>query len=175
MSRLERIVASVGGVVFDGGRRALIPGPGHSAHDRSVSLLIGEDGRLIVHCFSHRDDWRAVRAALKARGLLEDAPVGAEETQWAARRAGSRKAGIVVQPTQEERVARARRLWSESRPVAGTLAERYLRLRRISRDITSSDALRLHPRMTSLDDRVRRPARGRRDGGGAHRADAARR
>ncbi len=51
MTRLARIVARLGGVLLDGGRRALVPGPGHSKHDRSVSLLAAEDGRILVHCF----------------------------------------------------------------------------------------------------------------------------
>jgi hypothetical protein len=38
MSRLERIVAACGGILLDGGARALIPGPNHSHKDRSVSL-----------------------------------------------------------------------------------------------------------------------------------------
>ncbi len=43
MSRLERIVAACGGILLDGGTRALIPGPNHSHNDRSVSLRL--DGR----------------------------------------------------------------------------------------------------------------------------------
>ena len=72
MSRLKRIVDAMGGQILDGGRRALIRGPGHGATDRSVALLETEDGRVLIHCFSPRDDWRAVRDALADLGLLDE-------------------------------------------------------------------------------------------------------
>ena len=37
---LRTIVQALGGELYDGGRRANIPAPGHSAADRSVSLLL---------------------------------------------------------------------------------------------------------------------------------------
>jgi len=63
-----------------------------------------------------------------------------------------------VQPSSEERVARARRFWSESQPLTGSVAARYLRLRGVRDPLASATALRFHPRMSSLDDRLRRPA-----------------
>lgn len=151
MSRLERIVAACGGDLFDGGRRALIPGPGHSALDRSVSLLETDDGRIVIHCFSPRDDWRAVRRALQARGLLGP-KVHGPVSQNVQRRANW------VPPRNGERLARAQRLWDEAHPIAGTVVERYLLRRAIVPSFTRSSALRFHARMTSLDDRLRRPA-----------------
>lgn len=151
MSQLERIVAACGGDLFDGGRRALIPGPGHSALDRSVSLLETDDGRIVIHCFSPRDDWRAVRRALQARGLLGP-KVHRPVSQNVQRRANW------VPPRNGERLARAQRFWDEARPVAGTLAEHYLIRRAIVPALARSNALRFHVRMTSLDDRLRRPA-----------------
>jgi len=72
MSRLRRIVDAMGGVLLDGGRRALVRGPGHGPADRSVSLLETEDGRVLIHCFSPRDDWRAVRDEFADLGLLDE-------------------------------------------------------------------------------------------------------
>ena len=72
MSRLKRIVDAMGGQLMDGGRRALVRGPGHGPGDRSVSLLETEDGRVLIHCFSPRDDWRAVRDELADLGLLDE-------------------------------------------------------------------------------------------------------
>ncbi len=145
MSRLERIVAACGGVLLDGGARALIPGPNHSHKDRSVSLVETEEGRILIHCFSPKDDWRAVRAALSERGLLDrehyEPPTAAERP--------------IVQPDDEERVSRARRIWSEARELRYTPAAAYLRRRSIE---LVSPALRFHGRMTSVDDRLRRPA-----------------
>jgi len=152
MSRLERIVAACGGILLDGGARALIPGPNHSHKDRSVSLAETEEGRILIHCFSPKDDWRDVRRALADLGLLDDEPL--------ANRRGARlsPAKVVVQPLDEERVARAGRIWAESSALKHSVAEAYLRRRAVPPGLGESAALRLHPRMTSLDDRFKRPA-----------------
>ena len=150
-SQLAQIVAACGGDLYDGGRRALIPGPGHSVHDRSVSLLATEDGRIVIHCFSPRDDWRVVKAALTARGLLDAAPT-------LAKAAPQQSVRIVMQPGTEQRVARAQRIWSEGRAMRGTPGERYLAQRAIVQGGADSSALRFHTRITSIDDRRRRPA-----------------
>lgn len=151
MSRLERIVEACGGDLFDGGRRALISGPGHSARDRSVSLLETEDGRIIIHCFSPKDDWREVRRALNARGLLVDEP-GAPTAPALRPRPAPPPSRI------GERIARAKRFWEEAIPIAGTPAECYLLRRAIAPMQLRSPALRFHSRMTSLEDRISRPA-----------------
>lgn len=152
MSSLERIVAGVGGDLFDGGRRALIPGPGHGPNDRSVSLLLDRRGRIIVHCFSPRDDWRDVRDALASRGWLSQAEADVREgARWT-------HAAPTTGATRTRGVERARCFWSESIPLHGTLGERYLCVRGIVRERAARDELRFHPRMSSVDDRRRRPA-----------------
>jgi phage/plasmid primase-like uncharacterized protein len=151
MSRLERIVAACGGILLDNGKRALICGPEHSRADRSVSLMLTEDGRILIHCFSPRDDWRSVRAALAAKGLLDATAPIAAATHAAAPQ-------ITAQPQAEERIARARRIWDESRAIRCTAAGVYLRYRAIPPELWDSPALRFHPRMTALDDRQRRPS-----------------
>lgn len=150
MKRLERIVAVCGGVLLDGGTRALIPGPNHSHKDRSVSLAETEEGRILIHCFSPRDDWRDVRRALADQGLLDD------EGQHSAPSSLRRAPIITAQPQSEERLARAQRIWDEGVAIEHTPAAAYLRRRAIEAEGVS--ALRFHPRMTSLDDRLRRPA-----------------
>ncbi|MBX9747909.1 MAG: toprim domain-containing protein [Hyphomonadaceae bacterium] len=152
MSRLERIVAACGGILLDGGARALIPGPNHSHKDRSVSLAETEEGRILIHCFSPKDDWRDVRRALADLGLLDDEPpAGRPSTRVSP-------PTVVVQPLDEERVVRARRIWEESIALKHSVAEAYLRRRAVSAGLWESAALRYHPRMTSLDDRAKRPA-----------------
>ncbi len=150
MKRLERIVAACGGVLLDGGARALIPGPNHSHKDRSVSLAETEEGRILIHCFSPKDDWRDVRRALADQGLLDD------EGQHSAPSSLRRAPIITAQPQSEERLARAQRIWDEGIAIERTPAAAYLRRRAIEAEGVS--ALRFHPRMTSLDDRLRRPA-----------------
>lgn len=151
MSRLERIVATCGGILLDGGARALIPGPNHSHKDRSVSLVETEEGRILIHCFSPKDDWREVRRTLAELGLLDDEPRPSREPRLSALK-------IAAQPADEERIARAKRIWDESRPLSFTAAEAYLRRRAVPASLWASPALRFHARMTSLDDRARRPA-----------------
>jgi hypothetical protein len=152
MSRLERIVAACGGILLDGGTRALIPGPNHSHKDRSVSLVETEEGRILIHCFSPKDDWRDVRRALAELGLLDDEPRADERGMRLS------PSKVVAQPLDEERVARARRLWEESGPLKHSVAEAYLRRRAVPAGLWQSPALRFHPTMTSLDDRAKRPA-----------------
>jgi hypothetical protein len=130
---LRPIVRALGGDLYAGGFRANIPAPGHSRHDRSVSLL-WSGGRVVVHSFGGAD-WREVLDALRAQGLIDRAnrPVGA----------GRGPVGAAPAAPNPERLAVARALWVAGRPVAGALAERHLRQRAIHRSLT--EALRHHP------------------------------
>ena len=60
-------------------------------------------------------------------------------------------------PSGGSRVARAGRLWEESGPLKHSVAEAYLRRRAVPAGLWGSQALRFHGRMTSLDDRAKRP------------------
>ena len=60
---LRDIVAALGGDLYQGGHRPNVPARGHSAADRSVSLLL-PDGRLITLGFGAAD-WRVVRDGLR--------------------------------------------------------------------------------------------------------------
>jgi len=102
-----------------GRNRALVPGPGHSRHDRSLSVTFLSSG-ILVHSFAGDDPLVCkdhIRAGL---GLEPFRPGGA---------------GIVVRPVpapaqpdrdQAARLERARRLWTESTPLQSTLGWRYL-------------------------------------------------
>ena len=130
---LAEIVRAVGGELHAGGRRATIPGPGHSAADRSVSLmLVGR--RVVVHCFAG-DDWQAVLDDLRARRLVDAA--GCVEGL------GGSAALLPDAPSRSARTQVARDLWSNARAVGGTLSERHLALRGV-RSLPSAD-LRHHP------------------------------
>ncbi|HRK64579.1 MAG TPA: toprim domain-containing protein [Terricaulis sp.] len=85
-------------------------------------------------------------------GLLDDEPRGEK------RDARLSPSLVVAQPLDEERVARAGRLWEESGPLKHSVAEAYLRRRAVPAGLWGSQALRFHGRMTSLDDRAKRPA-----------------
>lgn len=128
---LRLIVAAVGGDLYDGGRRANIPAPGHSRADRSVSLLLDGD-RLVIHSFGAAT-WREVREHLRDLGF---APSLADEP---ARSGGSRRGDG----------ARARlvaSLWSQGAPLGShCAASRYLRLRSVGRSGEAIADLRFHP------------------------------
>jgi hypothetical protein len=129
---LRAIVRALGGDLYDGGRRANVPAPGHSPRDRSVSLL-WTGTRLVAHGFGGAD-WRNVLDDLRARGLIDaggrPSDVGTAEAAPALR-------------SPQLRVAAAAALWAAGRPLERTLAERHLRLRGVRRG--AGTALRYHP------------------------------
>ncbi|HEX4182152.1 MAG TPA: virulence-associated protein E, partial [Caulobacteraceae bacterium] len=106
---LRNIVQTLGGDLYDGGHRANIPALGHSAADRSVSLLLDGD-RVVVHTFGD-GHWRAVLDQLRALNLID--AVNAPLDGPAAR--------LVGRPVREpasarERLEAALRLWDAGRP-----------------------------------------------------------
>jgi hypothetical protein len=134
MSSLLTIVRALGGELYDGGRRANVPAPGHSRGDRSVSLLLSS-GRVVAHCFGGCD-WREVLDDLRRRGL-----VGAEGEP---RSGGTPEVGPARLPLRSERLAAAHHLWSGGEVVRpGSLSSRHAHLRGVRRDVP--DALRYHP------------------------------
>lgn len=132
---LRAIVRVLGGDLYDNGRRANIPAPGHSRRDRSVSLL-ERDGRLIIHTFGD-GDWRAVRDDLRARGLLKPG---------AARTAPSREKGPRApdDETRQRRTDVAHALWAAGRAIEGTISGRYCRGRGVVDLLPGPEALRHH-------------------------------
>ena len=142
---LRAIVRAFGGVLLADGRSALIPGPGHSKRDRSVSLRQLPNGRILIHCFSPKDDWREVQAMLEAHCAMAGVPDAACAPP------------DEVDASGESKTLRVRKLWTQAVPVHGTRAEAYLRARGI-RASSWSSALRFLPHATSLDDKRKRPA-----------------
>ena len=130
---LKAIVRACGGELYAGGRRANIPAPGHSRGDRSISLWLHE-GRLLIHSFGSAD-WRDVIDDLRARGLIDRDRVAASGPCNPAARG--------AEPSDRERIETAQRLWSEARPLAGTLSEQHLRRRQV-RDLSAGADLRHH-------------------------------
>jgi hypothetical protein len=133
---LRAITDALGGDLYDGGRRANIPAPGHSRVDRSVSLLL-TSGRVIAHSFGGAD-WREVLDDLRARGLIDAA--GGLRSAW-------KTEGTAFPPPISDpmRTAVATRLWAEARPVSGTLSAVHARSRHVRRGLPDDDVLRHHP------------------------------
>lgn len=131
---LRAIVAALGGDLYQGGLRANVPAPGHSAADRSVSLLL-DRGRVVIHGFGDAD-WRSVRDLLRDRGFID---TGGRLT------GGGRPGASSPKPDRRLRLETASRLWEESVPLGeGDAASRHLRRRAILAPEATLD-LRLHP------------------------------
>jgi putative DNA primase/helicase len=122
------------------GRDAIIaPGPGHSPKDRSLSVKLTADGPVV---FSHAgDDWRAckdhVNKVLGITGVHQwtGGPVGLRDTPV--------RSGGEISPVPSDQ---ALRIWRETVPIAGTLAEKYLLGRSLDvSHLATPDALRFHP------------------------------
>ena len=130
---LRPIVQALGGDLYDHGLRANIPAPGHSAADRSVSLMLRE-GRVIVHTFGD-GDWKDVLDYLRAEGLVDahNAPTSLSQ---------SRRAQAAGAATGLERRQAALRIWEAGRPLDGTLSARHCAQRSVSRPLPGPDVLR---------------------------------
>ena len=130
---LRPIVQALGGDLYDRGLRANIPAPGHSAADRSVSLLLRE-GRVIVHTFGD-GDWKDVLDYLRGEGLVDahNAPTSLSQ---------SRRAQAAGAATGVERRQAALRIWEAGRPLGGTLSARHCAQRSVSRALPGPDVLR---------------------------------
>jgi putative DNA primase/helicase len=134
---LRAIVARVGdGDLYNGGRAALVPGPGHSRKDRSLSLKLSPDGSRVLW-WSHAGDdpgdvWRHI-------GL--DAPRDREPIRESP---AKRAARIFAEKAETARkMAFCADLWGQTVEAVGTDVERYLRGRGITGPIPK--ALRFHP------------------------------
>jgi putative DNA primase/helicase len=134
---LRAIVARVGaGDLYNGGKAALVPGPGHSRKDRSLSLKLSPDGARVLW-WSHAGDTAAmVWKYIGQEADRDRAPFRETPTQRAARLA------------EEKALADQKRgfcadLWSQTVEAAGTDVERYLRGRGITGPIPPT--LRFHP------------------------------
>lgn len=131
---LHEIVKALGGELYDGGRRANIPHPDHSARDRSVSLWLHE-GNLFIHTFGRRGDWRKVRDLLRAKTLLRD--------DWVSDTRGD--GTTAPRPVDPKRRAVAQDLWAQGVAVERSLSARHLRLRHIPGSPPGPEVLRHHP------------------------------
>lgn len=130
---LATIVRALGGDLWAGGRRANVPAPGHSAADRSVSLLLDGD-RVVAHGFGGVA-WREVLADLVARRLID---VDGRLLGGGALPPPSPAPGW----TTAARRRAAMDLWDGAAAVRGTLSARHLRRRGVIR--APSPALRHH-------------------------------
>lgn len=147
---LAAVVARLGGRLYEGGRAARVPGPGHSRRDDSLSLRITQEGRVLWFSFAG-DPADAVKAHL---GLSCAVPDHLAQRGLARRRAQQQSAERADADRKRQFCAQ---VWSESLPIAGSPAAAYLRGRRITGGLPL--CLRYHPRAPlSYEAHMRRPA-----------------
>lgn len=133
---LAAIVRERGGALYKGGTEALVPGPGHSRKDRSLSLKV-EGDRITWFSFpgdSNRDvmDYLGI-------GRTNDGPRLTREEQ--AQRQRERDSERRVQ--EREALAFCETVWKGTQPLAGTPAAAYLASR--GHDLSACPDLRFHP------------------------------
>lgn len=120
---IKSLAMALGGDAYSG-NRVLCPGPGHSRHDRSLSVTFNPDGSFVANSFAG-DDWQECRDHIKARlGISDDRPSPAVD----------RSIDLSEMFDVERRIEGARRIWIDCVPIAGTLAETYLASRGLSYD-----------------------------------------
>lgn len=142
MMDLRAAATALGGKVIS--RNSLTcPGPGHKRADASLSVTFdakAPDG-FLVNSFAG-DDWQACRDHV--RQMLG---LGGFEGRAGHRPVAQPVRDIAPDPVAVQRQDFAAALWAEARPIAGTVAERYLRRRNIDipGEVYSGEAIRFHP------------------------------
>ncbi|MFP1132963.1 toprim domain-containing protein [Asticcacaulis sp. W401b] len=131
---LRKIVQTAGGILYANGTKALIPAPGHSQTDRSASLMISRNGKVIVHSFGGATI-SEILADLRSRGLVNQQGYPSESFGTAV---------DVRSPLSDPaRTRRALDLWSLGHRIHNTPAEAYVRGERaIRRPIEHISSLR---------------------------------
>jgi phage/plasmid primase-like uncharacterized protein len=99
----------------------------------ALTLADGENGRLVLDCKKSACAFLDILAAAGLRSGDYTPPDAATVAQRKAQQSAD----------AEKRAAQAKRVWQEAQPIAGTLAESYLRGRGITCDLPP--ALRFHP------------------------------
>jgi len=107
--------------------------PQRQKSQNALTIADGRNGRLVLDCKKSACAFLDILAAVGVRSGDYCAPDPAE----LARREAER------QRQAQRRANRARQLWSQARPLAGTIAETYLRGRGIT--CTVPETLRFHP------------------------------
>lgn len=149
---LRQLAQALGGELS--GRHVLCPGPGHSPSDRSLAILLTENG-FVVHSFAG-DDPLACKDYVRSKlGLPPWEPGDGQDRRIHPSKVRAfDRAAVDIQAedrtrTEDDliRIARAVAIWDEACDPRGTLAEQYLRARRLDlTDDLAGTVVRFHPR-----------------------------
>ena len=125
-----------GGVVFEGGRRGLFPGPGHSRRDRSLSVRLKDDGSVLVFSFAN-DPFPVCADYL---GLSQDR---VERPDWAERKRLRDEREVEQRRRRNEVWAFCETVWAGTFVAEDSLVEAYLTGRGLAWPYSAD--LRFHP------------------------------
>jgi putative DNA primase/helicase len=153
---LRSLARALGGEVS--GRQALVPGPGHSHRDRSISICIepnAPDG-FVVHSFAG-DDPLVCKDYIRARlGLPSWQPGDDQDRRIDPTRVRAFDRSAISRDAQKRphddddllRIKYATKIWNEAQNPHGTLAQFYLNTHRKLQleDELAGDVLRFDPR-----------------------------
>lgn len=140
MLDLRTIARACGGEVV--GTSALCPGPGHSAKDRSLAVSLSHSSPYGFVVFSFAgDDFAACRDHVLTRLGL---PL--RDFQRRPAPAPAPRISVKEDADQLKRIGWAMQVWEASRPLPGTLVEKYLASRGLPLEgLEDGEALRFHP------------------------------
>lgn len=116
---LRDFVRDHGGALSNGGRRATIPGPGHTKRDRSLSLMLTDDGNVVFNDLSGKHGFHEIRdyLGLERRGPAPD-PAEAE--------AARRRRQDETRRQELQKLTWCKEVMDFSEPARGTRVEAYL-------------------------------------------------
>lgn len=126
------LTSTLGGTWYGRYGRARCPVCGGNKHNPPLSIKRGHSG-ILLHCFKGCD-YRDIRNTLSVYGFGGDAPMTPAETLRGRQKQEAEAA---------KKAAQAEACWNKAQPIAGTLAEDYLRGRGITGDLP--ETLRFHP------------------------------
>src|SRR5262245_29652568 len=159
---IRALAAALGGDVV-GTNTISAPGPGHSPHDRSLSVKLdatAPDGFL---AYSHSgDDWKDCRDYVRSRLGMRAWEPGDEQNRTIPQRhvrkwdLGAIESEVEMQQRTEDdliRIERATKIWNEADTPKGTPAEQYLGSRCLELpDDLAGSVLRFHPQTPWRDE-----------------------
>ncbi len=152
---IRTIAQTLGGDVS--GRQALVPGPGHNPHDRSLSIRVepGAPDGFVVHSFAGDHPIVCKDHVRERLGLPHWQPGDEQDRRVAPSQVRQFDQTALDRESQKRprteddrlRIERATAIWNEARDPRGTLVEKYLRSRRLELgDDLAGGVLRFHPR-----------------------------
>jgi putative DNA primase/helicase len=144
---VRTIARAMGGQVVGG--KALVPGPGHSPRDRSLSVSLSstDQAGFIVHSFAG-DDWQECRQYVCEKLGIPRWQPSSDRSGLTPRHLDTARRSCGSLNDENERIQFALQLWNQARDPRGTLVVGYLRSRKLSLpDEYAGSVIRFHPEL----------------------------